>query len=264
MYDYHSHSNISADGHAPMNEMVQAALNAGLLEIAITDHYDPDYADSNWPSDLDFPSYHTAMEETSDTFRGRIKVVKGIEIGLQHGETLQKCRNAAQSYDYDFIIGSFHCAEGIELSQGDFFDNRSVEEATTAFYEYCYQCLLEYEDFDVLGHLNIIDRYGPRIPTSSCYIDHVSEILTLLINKGKGIELNTSSFRYGMGNHTTPTEEILKRYYELGGEIITVGSDAHHPRHVASGLDWGYEKLRSLGYRYITTFDRRVPSFIKL
>ena len=43
---------------------------------------------------------------------------------------------------------------------------------------------------------------------------------------GKGIELNTGGFKYGLG-HPNPCEDIIKRYKELGGEIITLGSDAH-------------------------------------
>lgn len=264
MYDYHSHSHFSEDGHASMEAMAKAAWEAGLSQLAITDHYDPDYADPSWPSDLDFKSYHQALEQTISAFKDRITILRGLEIGIQHGDTLDKCRKAASSYPYDFIIGSFHCAEGFELSQGGFFDNRSVEDATVAFYQYNLLCLKNYDAFDVLGHLNVVDRYSSYRPASSCYMDIVSDLLNVLIEKGKGIELNTSSFRYGMGDHTTPTEEILRRYLELGGEIITVGSDAHHPRHVAQGVAWGYEKLKEVGFRYITTFQQRTPSFIKL
>lgn len=264
MYDYHTHSIISDDGNTPMLQMVEAGISVGLKEIAITDHFDPDYPDPNWSSDMDFDGYHKQLEETAVACANRIKVIRGIEIGIQHGETLTKCRNAARSYGYDFVIGSFHCAEGIELSQGGFFDHRSVEESTSAFYRYVLSTLKEYDDFDVLGHINVIDRYGAYIPDYSCCNDIVTEILKLLIEKGKGIEINTSSFRYGMDTHTTPTDEILALYRSLGGEIITIGSDAHSPRHVGYKLSWALEKMRQMGFRYLTTFDQRIPRYLSI
>ena len=264
MYDYHTHSTISDDGNTPMLQMVQTGISIGLKEIAITDHFDPDYPDPNWSSYIDFARYHQQLEETSYVCGSKIKVLKGIEIGIQHGDTLAKCRTAARSYGYDFVIGSFHCAEGIELSQGGFFDHRSVEESTAAFYRYVLATLKEYDDFDVLGHINVIDRYGSYIPDYSCCNDIVTEILKLLIEKGKGIEINTSSFRYGMGTHTTPTDDILALYRSLGGEIITIGSDAHSPRHVGYKLSWALEKMQQMGFRYLTTYDQRIPKFLSI
>ena len=264
MYDYHTHSGFSDDSSTPMKKMAEAAVKLGLSEIAVTDHYDPDYPLPRWSVDVDFMAYHKKLDETALLFRGKVDVKKGIEIGIQHGKTLEKCRAAARSYEYDFIIGSFHCAEGFELSCGEFFKGRSTEEAITAFYRYNILCLSSYDDFDVLGHINVIDRYAPNLPDPTSNMDLLEELLTLLIEKGKGIEINTSSFRYGMGDHTTPTEDILRLYKKLGGEIITVGSDAHRPQDVGYAIDLAYDKLRSLGYQYITTFSKRKPSFIKL
>ncbi len=264
MYDYHVHSDFSADGKAPMAKVAEAAILAGLSEIAITDHFDPDYPVPGWPSTLDFDAYHKEMGEVADYYKNRIKITKGIEIGIQHGETLKKCREAAKAYEYDFILGSFHCAEGFELSCGDFYENRSPEEATRAFYRYNLKCLKDFDDFDVLGHINVVDRYGSSIPEDASYMDELSAVLKLLIDKGKGIEVNTSSFRYDMGARTTPTKEILKRYKDLGGEIITIGSDAHSPEDVAYAFDWGYEMLKSIGFKYLTIYRNRFPEFINL
>ncbi|NLP29807.1 MAG: histidinol-phosphatase HisJ family protein [Clostridiales bacterium] len=264
MYDYHTHTNFSEDGNAPMEIMVESAIKLGLKEMAITDHYDPDYPDPNFFFDLDFDSYHNEMETNAVKYRNKIKIVRAIEIGIQHGSTLDKCKNASNSYDYDFIMGSFHCAEGLDLYNGDFFESRTTEDAYIAFYKYVYNCLNEFNDFDVLGHINVIDRYGEYIPDSSIYVDIITDILSLLISKGKGIEINTSSFRYGMGDHTIPTDEILKIYYKLGGEIITVGSDAHYPQDLGYKLSWAFEKAKSIGFKYIASYDQRKPSFIKI
>ena len=264
MYDYHTHSHFSDDSSTPMDRMAEAAASLGLSEIVVTDHIDPDYPLPDWSSEMDFASYSKEVDETAAKYKGRVTVKKGIEIGIQHGKTLEKCSAASRGADFDFILGSFHCAEGFELSCGDFFANRTVSEAIAAFYRYNIACLSFYEDFDVLGHINVIDRYTDFLPSPVLHADLQEKLLSLLIEKGKGIEINTSSFRYGMGDHTTPTEEILRIYRRLGGEIITVGSDAHRPDHVGHALPWAYDKLRDLGYRYVTTFEKRKPLFVRL
>jgi histidinol-phosphatase (PHP family) len=262
MYDYHTHSSFSEDSNTPMNEIIEAACKAELKEIAITDHYDPDNADIL--CDLDFPGYHKMLNEVSEKYSSRIKILKGIEIGIQHGQTIEKCVQAARSFNYDFILGSFHCAEGYDLYGGGFFEGRSVEDSYLAFYTYMHDCLLNFKDYDVLGHLNYIDRYTDRIPIPSGYMDIVEEILKIIIADGKGIEINTSSFRFGLGERTTPPKEILKLFKDLGGEIITIGSDAHSAQDVGYMFGPAIEMIRSAGLKYLSTFDQRKVAFISL
>lgn len=264
MYDYHSHTFYSDDSRAPMKDMVEAACHAGLKELAITDHYDPDYPDQNFPFELDIPDYFAALEKIKKEYEKKIKIIRGIEIGIQHGSTLEKCSKAANDYDFDFVLGSFHCAHGFDLYQSEYFRLRTPKEAYVDFYTYMYDCLKVYKDYDVLSHFNIIDRYTKERPANDVYMDMVYEILKMIIADGKGIEFNTSSFRYGLGELTTPSAEILSLYRELGGEIITAGSDAHKPAHIADHLDLAYERIKNAGFRYITTFERRKPSFIPL
>jgi len=121
-----------------------------------------------------------------------------------------------------------------------------------------------YKDYDVLGHFNIIDRYSDQIPESNLYMEIVEAILRIIIDYGKGIEINTSSFRYGMGDRTTPAKEILQLYKDLGGEIITIGSDAHKTRDVGYMYDHALQMIKSAGLKYLTTFDQRKPNFIKI
>lgn len=263
MYDYHTHSAFSDDCTTPMKDMIEAACKLGIREIAITDHYE-DYSDQEFDFELDFPNYHKTLNEMKVYYKNRIKVIKGIELGIQHGKVLEKCKNHANEFDYDFIIGGFHFAEGFELYKLDFFDNRSVEDSYIAFYTYMRDCLLNYKDYDVLAHFNIIDRYTDRIPSFSVYRELVEDILKTVVADGKGIEINTSSFRYGMGERTTPTLEILQLYKDLGGEIITIGSDAHKTKDVGCQLDFGVEMIKSVGLKYFATFDQRKLNFVKL
>lgn len=260
MYDYHIHSNFSPDSKSSMQSMAAAAVNKGVKEIVFTDHYDPDYAIPGWQDYFDFAGNMKEMEQTREHFKDKLNVLYGLEIGLQHGSTLLKCSNAAKSYDYDFIIGSFHCAEGKELSLGDFYSDRTANESALAFYEYNISTLKDYDDFDIVGHINVVDRYSDTLADFDYYKETFIELLKLIIEKGKGIEVNTSSFRYKM-DIGTPTLEMLKLYKELGGEIITVGSDAHRPRSVGDYIPWAYKMLKDLGFKYITRYKKRKPYF---
>ncbi len=265
MYDYHTHSSFSDDSSTPMNEMIETACQIGLKEMAITDHYDPDYPDLEYPFELDFPNYYIALNDAKEKYKNRLKIVKGLEIGIQHGKIHEKSVKRINEFDYDFILGSFHCAEGYELYGNEYFKNRTAEESYITSYQYIYDNLKQYKEYDVLGHINIIDRYTPyRIPDDSVYMDLVEEIIKLIIADGKGIEINTSSFRYGMKERTTPTLDMLQLFKDLGGEIITIGSDAHRPEDIGYMFDYASEMIKSVGLKYLTTFDQRKPHFIKL
>ncbi len=257
IYDYHSHSSFSDDSDSPMEDMVNAAITKNITEFAITDHYDPDYPDDTMPFSLDLPPYHAEMERLADLYKDKIKLIKGIEIGIQHGSTIEKCKDAASAYPYDFIIGSFHSACGATLDQKEYHRNRDSKLATTDYYEYMYKCLSEFDDYDVLGHMNVIDRYVEEIQHKKHYMDYVEAILELLVEKGKGIEINTSSFRYGLGDRTTPPQDFIQLYVDLGGEIITTGSDAHFTKDVGFMLDRAEQMILKTGHKYVATFHDR-------
>ncbi len=263
MYDYHSHSFFSDDSSVPLKDMIETAISMGIKELAITDHYDPDYPDKNFPFEIDFNLYHQALLEAEKKYSKKIKIIKGIEIGIQHGETNNKCRKAAADFPYDFIIGSFHCTGGLALYD-EYFKERSDEEGVREFYDYVYDGICDFNDFDVLGHMNVIDRYVNKIPNYPQYMFRIEQILTKLISLGKGIEFNTSSARYGLGERTTPSIEILTLYKALGGEIITIGSDAHQEKYLGYKYKEAVETLSSHGFKYITTFDHRVAKQIKI
>ena len=258
-YDYHTHSDFSDDSDTPLKDMINAAADSGITEIAVTDHYDPGYPDKDYPFELKFDDYQRALENYQKEYSDRIKIVKGIEIGIQHME-LDNCRKAARSYDYDYIIGSFHCALGEPLHAGHFFDGKTPEQSFEDYFTYMYDNLKVYKDYCCLGHLNLVARYSQSEPDFKKYSDICEAVLKLAIEEGKGIELNTSSFRYNMKN-TCPSEDILRMYLNLGGEIITTGSDAHTVDKLADQFKYAYGYLESLGFKYICTFRKREPLF---
>ena len=263
MFDMHTHTNYSDDSHSEMEDLIIHGLEKGLSGIAITDHYDPDYPAGPYSFIPDFPSYHRDLLHCSKLYKDRILVMKGLEAGIQNGEIPVKLKEAVSSFPYDFVIGSFHTCFGRDLYQ-DYFLGKDIENAYHDFYKYMMECLLEFDDFDVLGHINVADRYAPYIPDEALFLDDIEEILTLLINKGKGMEINTSCFKYKLEGVTIPTERVLKLYRKKGGEILTTGSDSHTLEGVGFKLDWALEFAKNAGFKYTAHYINRKPIFTKI
>ncbi len=273
MYDYHTHTSFSADSRSSIEIMLNTATQLGLKEYAITDHYDPDYPDDSIDFNLDQPAYHKALLEAEDTYKNKLKVIKGIELGIQHGRTAIECQNAVKSFPYDFVIGSFHCFKGVDTYTAN-YEAMDPTKIISDFYEYCLSTLDEFLDFSVLGHINVIDRYIGNIPYFQeegvpYYMsknfnkeyrnaeDIISEILKKLIKNNIGIEVNTSYIRYNLLPRTVPSKEILSLYKDLGGNIITFGSDAHRETQICEGFVGAKDYVRSLGFTHQATFHNR-------
>ena len=278
MYDYHTHTNFSDDCIATPDEMIQRAISLGFKEYAITDHYDPDYP--TFEFEIDAPLYHAALLELEEKYKEHIRIVKGIEIGIQHGATAIKCEKEASSFPYDFIIGSFHCMHGDDLYLMD-YEKYDPAKIFPIYYEYCLNCLDGFMNFNVLGHINVIDRYvnsiayfqQPGVPYFASdnfnkgYKDSmeiIEAIFSKLIKNDKGIEINTSHIRYNLLPRTVPTKEILSLYKQLGGEILTIGSDSHLPVNIGDGFAEARELAKSVGFRYLSTFKERQVTFVPI
>ena len=169
-----------------------------------------------------------------------------------------------QTEDFDFVIGSSHVVHGIDPYYPVYYEGRTETAAYREYFESILENIAAFDEFDVYGHIDYVVRYGPNKNADYTYKkfkDVIDEILRQLVARGKGIELNMAGFKYGLG-HPNPTEEILHRYRELGGEIITVGADGHAPDQIA----WDFEKvpgiLKAAGFDYFTVFTKRKPEFI--
>lgn len=265
-YDYHMHCNFSEDSKTPMEDMINRSIELGLKEICFTDHVDYSVIVNNKEVDynVNFKDYFKKIDYYKEKYTDKIKIKKGIEMGLQN-HVLDKCADDVINNEFDFVIGSIHTINKSELIQRHFYEGKSQMEAYRQYYEILYSMISKYKHYSVLGHLDIVKRYGDlnNIVDDRVFADEIDEILKLAIQDGKGIEINTSSFRYRLPD-LTPSSYILKRYKELGGEIITTGSDSHNTNQVAHKFDYIYECLRQMGYKYICTFDKMKPNFIKL
>jgi histidinol-phosphatase (PHP family) len=267
MYDYHAHTIFSADAVDSLDQMISTAADKGYSEIAITDHDDALHPETLTPSYLDLDAYTQALTDAAGRWNrpgSPITLIRGMEIGMTLGDALVQGSKDAQSYDFDFIIGSVHAARGGYIDEDVYLGKRSYEAKIRDYYQELIDCLKVFDNFDVIGHINNIDRYVDHYPENELFMDLADEAMTRIIDMGKGIEINTSSYRKGMGDRTTPTLDILKRYKALGGEILTIGSDAHRTGDVGRGLDKGLELAKAAGFEYLTTFRLRKPSFIKI
>ncbi|MCI6006470.1 MAG: histidinol-phosphatase HisJ family protein [Blautia sp.] len=267
LWDCHMHSSFSADSDTSMEEMIQKAITCGLSGICFTEHLDPDYPETPDHIDfsLDIPSYQGKLYSLRDTYRDKLDIRFGIELGLQtHLEDY--FHNLLKETPFDFVIGSSHTVHGYDPYYPDFFRGRREFSAYMEYFESILENIASFSEMDVYGHIDYVVRYGPnknREYSYNRYQDILDEILRRLISKGIGIELNTGGYHYGLGE-PNPCTAIIRRYRQLGGEIITIGADAHAPDKIAFSFDKAAEVLRQCGFSYYTVFRNRKPEFIRL
>lgn len=271
LWDTHMHCHFSGDSDADPKDMISAAIQKGLDGICFTDHQDFDYKETPGLFDLDVDAYGAEISELQKKYNSAVseqpgfELLWGIELGLQPHVAEQNLA-LTRKYPFDVVIGSSHCVRCMDVYYPVFFEGRSEEEAYRDYFESIIENIHSEADYDVYGHIDYIVRYGPnrnQFYSYEKYKDVIDEILRLLIQKGKGIEINSAGFKYGLG-HPNPTEAILKRYRKLGGEIITMGSDAHKPEHVAYDFHKIPSILKEAGFEYFTVFKQRKPVFYKI
>lgn len=266
-WDCHMHSAFSADSSTPMEEMIRRSIQLGLKGICFTEHLDPDYPPT--PDCLDFsldiPTYQNNLFHLKDKYSDQLDICFGIEIGLQP-HLANPFHTLLSSFPFDFVIGSSHTVHGFDPYYPDFFQERCERECYMEYFESILENLSAFSEMDVYGHIDYVVRYGPNKNLKYSYKqyrDILDEILHTLISKGVGIELNTGGFHYGLGE-PNPCRDIIRRYRELGGEIITIGSDAHIPENIACCFEKAHRILSDCGFKYYTVFQNRKPVFLPL
>ena len=276
--DYHMHTAFSADSSTPMEEQIQAAVSAGLSAVCFTEHVDLDSPFRNAPENdtegdfhIDYSRYRETFLRLKEQYAEKIQLLFGLEMGLN-----TNCASEIEDYinahpELDFVIGSTHSArDRMDPYYDSFFDASCdpyrdyFETALANMRTFCRTNV-----FDSYGHLDYILRCGPRSADGSCkertssylyaqYADLIDPLLKELISQGKALELNTSPLKKGFPE-TNPGKAILKRYYELGGRLITIGSDAHVPAAVGYGFDTAAELLTECGFTQYVTYEKRQP-----
>ncbi|WP_302626277.1 histidinol-phosphatase HisJ family protein [uncultured Eubacterium sp.] len=236
--DYHVHSLFSFDSEEKIKSILERAINLGMKQIAITDHQD-----FNWPVKGEFPNinideYSETINVYKEKYKNRIDVLKGIELGLMKG-TSALCQNLIHTSMFDFVIGSCHIVDNMDPYYTDFWNGRKDRTAFEQYFNTLFDGLNEFHEIDALGHMDYIVRYSPNRDSNysvSDYTDIIDEILKFIIQRDIKLEINTSNLAKGF-RVPNPHTDIIKRYKELGGMYVTVGSDAHKAEYIGYGFD---------------------------
>lgn len=281
-FDYHLHSEYSDDSIEPMENQIKQAISLGIEEMCFTEHVDygikRDFDDPRGIetkfeayngelikcvlSNCDYPNYFKKLQEMKGKYSGTISIKQGLEFGVQC-HTIDKYNTLFEKYkdELDFILFSMHQVNDKESWNQNAQIGKTQKEYNDEYYQEILKCIKVYKNYSVLAHLDLMTRYDLNGPYPfKNEEDIIREILKIVINDNKGIELNTSSYRYHL-NDTTPSIDILKLYKELGGRIITVGSDAHNKNDLGKYIKESYNLLKNLGFEYVCTFDKMKPTY---
>lgn len=257
IYDYHIHTTASCDSESGMAAACEAAISRGLREIAFTDH--ADFGPDDPPGYLRPADYLAAIERCRARFGERLTVRAGVEVGEPH-LFVQEARAVLAAGEFDLVLGSAHYGDGLWAAwKADYFEEQPLRQAYEAYFRQVVGLAAEGE-FDVLGHIDLVKRdalkFGKPYDGPAPYADMIRAALRSVVERGKGIEINTSPLRQGQPE-PCPSLEILRWYRELGGEILTFGSDAHSADDVGADLDVALEMARAAGFTRIARFERR-------
>ena len=261
MFDYHMHTRVSFDAHETGEAMAKAALSAGLKEICFTDHLDYDPLGKMGVLAFDQAAYNAEYDNLEVP---GLKIRRGMEFGMTP-ENREQFRRDLQRRDFDFVLGSVHFVDDLDVYYPEFWAGKTIFQAERRYLEATLDCVRVHEDFDVLAHLTYIAKThchpAPRPVAYDAHRELVDEILLTLVRKGKGLEMNTSGVdRCGS---FLPAAEYFRRFKELGGEIVTVGSDAHRCDRVGQYTFRACGILKDI-FGYVCTFAGREPVFHKL
>ena len=260
MFDFHLHTTVSFDGISDALPMAEAAVKNGLREICFTDHADFLYEQGKTElySLEDYTKAYDSLELPGLTVR------RGSELGLS-AWSVREADEFLKLRHYDFVIGSVHYTEKGDPYYPEFWEGFSGKKAFLLYLEEVLRCVKLHKNFDVLGHLTYVCKSAHN-PTHepvliSDFREISDEIMKILVENGKGMEINTSGV--DKAGVFLPSIEYLRRFKELGGEIVTVGSDAHDVSRVGQYTKEALEICREV-FGHVCTFADRKPIFHKL
>lgn len=258
MYDLHIHSQYSMDSTEDMEKSVIQAVKNNIKTICFTDHVDFDSTSDGVDFVFRVSDYFRDINKVKYKYKDDIEILAGVEIGMQP-HLYGKYNNFVENNLFDFVLMSIHSVNNQDIYVDNFTEGRVPEEAILEYYASMLECVKGFSNFDILGHIDYIDRYfssNEEIPTFDVYKDILEEILKVVIEKGKGIELNTSGFRKKLG-YFHPKLPILEMYRDLGGKIITIGSDSHTAENIGANYKSAEKMLKDLGFKHIYIYKER-------
>ena len=266
IFDTHNHCQFSFDGkRTTIERSVASAYEKGLGGIAFTDHYDifvPNVPEGDDPipaQNFDIAGQQKDIDRVQNIYGDSIRLLKGIEIGMNIN-----CRDTVAEtmsrHSFDQVIASIHYLEDSDPFYGGYFIGKDWKQAYGTYLETIYEEMVALADFDIIGHYDYVARYAPYPQDSIRYKDFsdiFDQMFRYLIDNGKGLEINTKSCSGTRGRKTVLDEALLLRYRQMGGEVITLGSDSHDPEKVADGFENQILQLRALGFRWTSHYENR-------
>ena len=256
--DYHIHTCFSCDSETEMEAACEAAIARGLSEIAFADHADFEPLDADCGF-LRPAAYMAAIERCQRRYDHRLTIRAGVEVGEAHVYRDQVAALLG-AHEFDVVLGSLHWIDGRLHCDGHYFDGRSLDDGLRVYLKHLARLAAE-ADYDVLAHFDTVRRaaakaFGVTRLDYAAYEEMIRGILRTLVERGKGLEVNTVTCRRGIGDPCPPLD-VLRWYRELGGEILTFGSDAHTAGAIASHFDVALAMARAAGFTRVATFERR-------
>lgn len=265
LFDNHNHSEFSFDGkRSSIEGCAASALSKGLGGLAFTDHCDffvPEMkanSENLIPETFDVTSQQKEIDRVQSLYQD-IRLLKGIEVGM-HEDCHEQIRRTMSDNSFDQVIASVHYLDGIDPFYGGYYEGKDWKQAYGHYLETIYKEMTWLQDFDILGHFDYVVRYAPYPQSCMKYHDFsdlFDAIFKELIQEGKALEINTKSYKEYNGRMVTADPDVLKRYRELGGEILSLGSDSHSPDRVGDEFTAHALMLKSLGFRWSAHYERR-------
>ncbi|KKM09370.1 hypothetical protein SY88_19065 [Clostridiales bacterium PH28_bin88] len=241
-----------------MTDYCRQAVRVGIQEIVFTEHFDLNPLEpGRWY--LNYQRYSAQVEECRRRYHGLVTVKMGLELGEPHLYR-KEIEEYIRGKNFDFLLGSVHWVDDLALHR-EYCDSFEARKAYLRYFSEVYKAV-EAGGFQVLGHLDLLKRYAPpdyRGFSAAVYREAIWEILRRAVGQGIGLEINTSGIRQKL-KETLPSAEILRWYRELGGDILTFGSDAHRVRDLGADIPVAHQLAARCGFRQFTTFSRGEPT----
>lgn len=265
MFDCHMHTKFSSDSIMDAFDACETALQQGLDGIAFTDHLDFDYPGADESANINYDQYFSEISAVKANYKGRLNVLRAIEVGIQP-HVIDELLKIIKNYPFDYVLASVHVIDRVDPYARVYYKDKSKLDAYERYLKEIYFMITHFETFDMVGHFEYIIRYAHYADRSIRYADHsdvFDSILKELIRQGRGFEVNTGTYRDPAATAEYDFD-VLKRYRQLGGELICIGSDAHRIDHIGLRFDYFAQMIRDAGFKYTVHYEDRKPVYDKL
>lgn len=263
MFDYHVHTTQSADCATPVGASCEAAIRAGITEIAFTDHVEHEPADMSYGM-FDYTTYIRDLKSARERYGDRLVILAGAEVDFNTG-IAPEVQGFLERHEFDFVIGSVHYGDAGEIIFPEYFESRSMDDVMKPYLEQI-QAAAETGWFDTIGHIDLPKRYRPRTHGAydpMAYERELTHALNAIIDRQISFEINTSGLRQPPKT-SMPGPRIVDLYVRLGGTLVTMGSDSHVPETIGAGFQRTFDMLECCGIDGVSSFRQRVRTTVPI